>query len=218
MARPLIVEDDPAFSSLLNRILQEDAGFEGAIIAATLAEARKVLGKVDPPLVLLDLGLPDGRGVELLKDIPEDVCTIVVTVFDDEPDVIAAMAHGANAYLLKDDPALGQSILAALDGKSPLSPAVATHLLSSWRRLTGATGRAKPHATGAVLSPRESEILQSFAEGLSYCDTAKRLGISQHTVADHVKSMYRKLTVNSRAAAVTKGLRKGLVQLPTDAA
>ena len=104
MARPLIVEDDPAFSSLLNRILQEDAGFEGAIIAATLAEARKVLGKVDPPLVLLDLGLPDGRGVELLKDIPEDVCTIVVTVFDEEPDVIAAMAHGANAYLLKDDP------------------------------------------------------------------------------------------------------------------
>ena len=93
MAIALIVEDDPAFASLLSRILQEDA-------------------------------------------IPEETCTIVVTVFGGEPEVIDAMARGADAYLLKDDPSLGQSIVAALDGEAPLSPAVATHLLSSWRRLT----------------------------------------------------------------------------------
>ena len=218
MATALIVEDDPAFSSLLSRILQEDVGFEGAVVAGSLAEARKLLAKSDYSLVLLDLGLPDGRGAELLGAIPEDSCTIVVTVFGDEPAVIDAMARGADAYLLKDDPTLGQSIVATLRGETSLSPAVATHLLSSWRRLTGATGRNREGGVGAVLSPREAEILQSFAEGLSYNDTAERLGISQHTVADHVKSMYRKLTVNSRAAAVSKGLRKGLVRLPTDAA
>ncbi|MGB5334468.1 MAG: response regulator transcription factor [Woeseiaceae bacterium] len=218
MARALIVEDNPAFSSVLNRILQEDAGFEGAIIAGSLAEARKVLQRVSFPLVLLDLGLPDGRGTELLADIPDESCTIVVTVFGEESAVIEAMALGADSYLLKDDPMLGQSIVAALNGEASLSPAVATHLLSSWRRLTGANGRTKRILKDAVLSPREAEILQRFAEGLSYCDTAERLGISRHTVADHVKSIYRKLTVNSRAEAVSKGLRKGLISLPTDAA
>ena len=217
MARALIVEDDPVFSSLLNRILQEDAGFEGAVTAGSLAEARKVLRGDSFPLVLLDLGLPDGRGTELLADIPEESCTIVITVFGDESAVIDAMAQGADSYLLKDDPALGKSIVAALDGESSLSPAVATHLLSSWRRLTGASGRVKRISKDTVLSPREAEILQHFAEGLSYCDTASRLGISRHTVADHVKSIYRKLTVNSRAEAVSKGLRKGLISLPTDA-
>lgn len=218
MARALIVEDDPVFSSLLNRILQEDAGFEGAVIAGSLAEARTVLRKASFPLVLLDLGLPDGRGTELLADIPDESCTIVVTVFGEESAVIDAIALGADSYLLKDDPTLGQSIVAALEGESSLSPAVATHLLSSWRRLTGANGRVKRSPKAAMLSPRESEILQHFAEGLSYCDTADRLGISRHTVADHVKSIYRKLTVNSRAEAVSKGLRKGLISLPTGAA
>lgn len=217
MARALIVEDDPGYSSLLSRILQDDAGFEESIIVASLAEARETLTKFDFPLVLIDLGLPDGCGSELLADIPATTCTIVVTVFGDEPAVIDAMARGADAYLLKDDLALGQSIVAALDGRSALSPAVATHLLASWRRLAGVARHGEQDAEKSALSPRETEILQSFADGLSYSDTAKQLGISRHTVADHVKNLYRKLTVNSRAGAVSKGLRTGLVRLPTDA-
>ena len=137
MARALIVEDDPAFSALLKRILLDESGFDGVSIAGSLTEARVRLKTQSIDLVLLDLGLPDGSGVDLMADISAETPVLVVTVFDDEPEVINAMARGANGYLLKDDPALGEAILAVQKGGLPLSPSVAGHLVSSWRRLTG---------------------------------------------------------------------------------
>ncbi|MEM7430668.1 MAG: response regulator transcription factor [Pseudomonadota bacterium] len=216
MLRALIVEDDPDFSELLHRIVLDDTEFETISIASSLADAREYLTATEFGLILLDLGLPDGSGVDLLGTIPATTSVIVVTVFDDEPDVIDAMARGANGYLLKDDPALGQAIVATINGGSSLSPSVAAHLVSSWRRLTGAVGDSRGDTEPTRLSPREREILQSFADGLTYQDTARRLGISQHTVADHVKNLYRKLQVNSRAAAVNRGLQEGLVRVQSE--
>lgn len=216
MTRALIVEDDPAFAFLLSQILQEEVGFEGAIIANSLAEARNVLANGEFPLLLLDLGLPDGHGTELLAELPNSTCTLVITVFGDEKEITAAIAAGADGYVLKDEPRLADAIRSAMSGESPLSAPVATQLVSSWRRLTGSTRTPVAHTPGVSLSPRETEILQTFAEGLSYNDTAERLGISGHTVADHAKSIYRKLAVNSRASAVSKGISSGLVHLPTE--
>lgn len=213
MTRALIVEDDPRFALLLRDILSEDVGIDEVVSAATLTQARRLLEHSYFRLTLLDLGLPDGSGAELLGELPDETCAIIVTVFGDEDAVTRAMAAGADGYLLKDDATIGASIRSAMDGQTPLSAAVATHLIRSWRRLTGSEPLHSNEPCDVSLSPRETEILQSFAEGLSYNDTARELGISAHTVADHVKNIYRKLTVNSRASAVSKALRAGLVRL-----
>ena len=216
MTCALIVEDDPEFAAILADILVDDVGIRQTVTAPTLAAARDALDLEDISLVMLDLALPDGRGSTLLHDIPADTCTVVISVFGSETAVIEAMSAGADGYLLKDDANIATSIQAALAGESPLSAPVASHLIASWRRLTGTAERREEESEEVPLSPRESEILQHFANGLSYLETADTLKISRHTVADHVKNIYRKLTVNSRASAVSKGLRKGLVHLPTD--
>jgi len=215
MTCALIVEDDPDFAAILADIVVDDVGIGQVVTAPTLQAARQALASHDVSLVLLDLALPDGRGSTLLADIPTDTCTVVISVFGSETAVVEAMSAGADGYLLKDDANIATSIRAAMAGESPLSAPVARHLVASWRRLTGSTDRRDDSSDDVPLSPRESEILQQFANGLSYVETADQLKISRHTVADHVKNIYRKLTVNSRASAVSKGLRKGLVHLPT---
>ena len=216
MTCALIVEDDPDFAAILAEILVDDVGVSEVVSASTLEIARESFEHHDISLVLLDLALPDGRGSTLIPDIPPDTCTVVISVFGSETAVVEAMSAGADGYLLKDDANIGTAIRAAMAGESPLSAPVASHLIASWRRLTGATDRRGDPSDDVPLSPREAEILQQFANGLSYVETADQLKISRHTVADHVKNIYRKLTVNSRASAVSKGLRKGLVHLPTN--
>ncbi len=134
---------------------------------------------------------------------------MVITVFGDERRVIGAIEAGASGYLLKDDSTheLGGAIRLLLDGGSPISPAIARHLI---RRLH------PPHAThnDSALAPRELEVLSLAAKGFSYAEIAQMLGVTPNTIGSYTKRIYAKLTVTSRAEAVFEASRLGLIRPP----
>lgn len=204
----LIVEDDPQYAAALRDQLDADCRFGRIDVVASLGDARELLSRTNPQLVVLDLGLPDGSGIELLEGLDASVAAVVLTVFGDETHVLEALSHGAAGYLLKDDTEIPDRLAVVADGASPMSARAARYLLESWRLIAGTVDTQSP------LSPRESETLEWLAQGCSYQEAAERMTISTHTVSDHVKRIYRKLAVNSRAAAVHEALRLGYIHSP----
>lgn len=213
----LLVEDDAHTRARLARVIEAHPELVLLGTAGSCAEARAVFERVHPQVLLTDLGLPDGTGVELIREARRrwpDVLPLVITVFGDEPHVVGALEAGALGYLLKDGTAeyIGASILEMLAGGSPISPAIARHLL---RRFRG----DEPADTGARtpgvprLSERESEVLRLIVKGFTYAEIAELLGVSSHTVTTHVRGIYRKLEVHSRSEAVYEALQLGLVKV-----
>ncbi len=200
----LIVEDEPAF---LRR-------FAGAV--STLAAAHAVIDVTPLDVVLTDLGLPDGHGVDVIRHAlaRHPRCDVlVVTMFGDDGNVIDSLAAGATGYLMKDSmPAhIASSILEVHAGGSPISPAIARRVLQRFR-----LAPAPPPAQATVpppspLSQRETEILRLVAKGLSFKDVGEILSISPHTVVTHVKRVYQKLAVHSRGEAVYEANQLGLL-------
>jgi DNA-binding NarL/FixJ family response regulator len=137
----------------------------------------------------------------------------VITIFGDEPHVVGALEAGALGYLLKDGTPeyIGASIVDMLAGGSPISPAIARHLL---RRFRGdAPARAGEAESVPPLSEREGEVLRLIVKGFTYAEIAELLGVSAHTVTTHVRGIYRKLEVHSRSEAVYEALQLGLVKV-----
>lgn len=177
-------------------------------IAGTVAEARDALAGVRPDLVICDLGLPDGDGVDLIAEIVRqrpELPVLVLTVASSEARILAALRVGACGYLLKED--LGSRLVTAigeaLAGGVPMSRAVARVVLSQVR------GRGAP---GPALTPRELSIVEMLSRGHSYEDVATGLGISVNTVRSHVRSLYDKLEVSSKTEAVMEALRRGFIR------
>ncbi len=210
-----IVEDDPILMAMLRETVSNVPGFNVIGTAGTLAGARQLLESDPPNILLLDLGLPDGSGLELLaerRERPADATkVIVISVFGDVRNVVRAIEDGANGYLLKDATPtdLTNAIRIVLDGGAPLSPAIASHIL---QRLQSAPRRPATRPA-AVLTPREVQVLELLAAGKPFKEVASAFQISLHTVADHVQAIYRKLSVNSRGEAVFKALQSGLIDL-----
>ena len=211
-ARIGIVEDDDSLRSYLEEVITATAGLEIAFSANTVAAARvdSVQGSVD--LCLVDLNLPDGCGFELIHFIKATTVAkcLILTVLADRTNVTAALSAGADGYLLKDTPAeqLRVNIFRTLVGETPISPQAATFLLELWR---GSNTSVVAGQTGEGLSKREVEVLRLFSRGLSYRETARTLGLSQFTIGDYVKSIYRKLGVHSRAEAIFEARQVGLI-------
>jgi DNA-binding NarL/FixJ family response regulator len=159
---------------------------------------------LQPDLFLVDVGLPDGSGLDLIADVKagSPAKALVLTMFGDRDTVVAAVQAGADGYLLKDssDAVICDGIAVTLQGGAPLSAAAAVFLLDRLRRDPVAPPAASARADD--LTEREIELLRLFARGLSYKETARELDISPLTVGNYVKSIYRKLAVNSRGAAV----------------
>jgi DNA-binding NarL/FixJ family response regulator len=202
----LIVEDDAQFREAFSQAVLR-AGDLRLIGAAPDLQSGMVLLRDQPDVLLVDLQLPDGSGIDLIRaashqDPPCD--TMVVSVFGDERNVLRSIEAGATGYLLKDVPAdeLVQQIRVLRAGGSPISPIIARQLLTRF---------VPPEAAIDPLSAQEVRVLTLTAKGHTYDEIAGLMQISRHTVQTYVKRIYRKLQVNSKLGAVSEGLRRRLI-------
>lgn len=218
----LLVEDDASTREHLARMLSGDPRLQVVAAAETVAEGRAALTEHRPDVLITDLELPDGHGTELIRAIEEhglDTLAMVITVFADRETVVAALEAGALGYLLKDGPpeALVRSTIELLDGGSPISPRIARRLLQRFQTQHVQTDpapsrrRAIPAEELPKLSEREQQVLRYLVKGFTYAEAAELLGITPHTVATHVRKVYRKLSVRSRGEAVYEAFQLGLV-------
>ncbi len=217
--RVLIVEDEPEFLRRFAEAVIADPELHLVAAVASGKAGRAMLDAETIDVLLVDLGLPDMDGSELIRHAvqrhPGCDC-LVVTMFADDAHVIASLEAGATGYLLKD--ARNDRIAAAVHevqaGGAPISPSIARRVLARFR--TGpaaapAVPAASPAAAESPLSQRETEILQYIAKGFSFETVGEVLGISPHTVVTHVKNIYRKLAVHSRGEAVYEASQMGLL-------
>ncbi|MCM2476583.1 response regulator transcription factor [Rhizobium sp. CG5] len=184
--------------------------------AATLAEARSLLSGNPSRVLLTDIRLPDGTGIDLIREVRSkqpDTEIMVISILGDEESVLSAIMVGANGYLLKDAfPAdIVETVRDLVRGHSPISASIARFIV----KRTQATPQSAPLANlnAARLTPREIDILWGIAKGFSYADIADHLGISRQTVPGHIKNIYRKLEVNTRGEAVFEALQQGLIKV-----
>lgn len=185
------------------------AAFDGARVtfAESVGEASRILRERTFDLALLDLGLDDGSGLEILELLASraarPVC-VVTTIFDDDRSLFGALRAGADGYLLKGRPPaeLTAALRGILSGQPPLSPSIARRILAHF---------APVERTDPKLTAREAEVLTLVAKGFTVAATAEALSLSPNTVAGYVKEIYRKLRVNSRAEAAIEAQRRGLV-------
>lgn len=204
-----VVEDLKAPAQWLQEILAEAFPDLRVHHADSLANARTLLRQHPPDIALIDLGLPDGSGVELIRDLTPRGCQCVVTtIYADDHHLFPALRAGACGYLLKDQP--GDKVVHALRGivagEPPLSPVIAQRLL----RVFGAPANPAERID-ARLSNRERETLTLIAKGFRLPEVAAQLGVSRNTAAGFIKAIYRKLDISSRAEATLEATRMGLV-------
>lgn len=190
--------------------------FEAASAAEFLTRLRATPNAVD--VALLDIELPESSGVAVAADVSRDhpdVGILMFTVFEAEETVLAAIQAGASGYLLKESPigAIVQAIREVHQGGVPLSRPIARRLLGMLGATSAGAASVPPAASDGSdgLSPREVELLERVVLGETEAEIAVRLAISPHTVRTHIKNIYRKLRVRSRAAAVRLAYERRLV-------
>ncbi len=223
MPNVLIVEDDAAFRDRYVATLANDQDFNVVASVGTAADGLAMLDLNKPDILLVDLGLPDQSGIEVIrhanKTLPSCEC-MVVTVFGDEEHVLASIEAGASGYLLKDatEDSFLSGIRELMAGGSPISPIIARRLLKRFHADAGMAESSPPSSdivpveSDVTLSEREREILHLASKGYNYPEMGKLMGISPHTVTSHVKKIYRKLAVHSRGEAVFEANRMGLIR------
>jgi DNA-binding NarL/FixJ family response regulator len=214
----LLVEDDAPTCWRLQDALVK-AGYE-VRTAGSLSEARSALASGAPRVLLTDLRLPDGHGVELIRETRRrfpGTEIMVISALGDEESVISAITVGATGYLLKDafPTDIATTVRDLVAGHSPISASIARFIV---RRTQGtAQGAAEPPPGPALntarLTPREIDILWGIAKGFSYAEIASHLGLSRQTVPGHIKNIYRKLEVHTRGEAVFEAVQQGLIKL-----
>ena len=215
MPTVMVVEDDPAFLTRFCQIVAQSPELSMIAAVGDLTSARRAIERQAPDVLLTDLGLPDGSGVDLIRETAvrhpaTDI--MVISVFGDEEHVLASIEAGATGYILKDSlPEEFVSLIAQLRaGGSPISPVIARKLLKRFQRKREGAGSAlDPQA--ASLTPRESEVLALIAKGFSFGEIARLLEVSPHTITAHVKKIYQKLAVHSRGEAVYEAGKMGLL-------
>jgi len=210
-----VVEDDHYIRSRLVQAIEMHDALSLLSQAGTFREAKKALAE-QPDVLLVDLGLPDGDGVDLIRMASRQsrgaIKSIVFSVFGDEKRVVRAIEAGASGYLLKDTEvsALPVAIIELAEGKSPMSPAIACYLL---KRFHPAAPERVEVASVVNLSAREIEVLEYVAKGFSAREMAEIMAISYHTVVSHTQKIYRKLNVSCRTEAVFEAEQAGIIHL-----
>ena len=213
--RLLVVDDHPVVRSGIVGMLSGEPDLQVVGQAADGTEAISLAAELAPDVVLMDLRMPGLDGVEATRRIlaaPDPPRVVVLTTYDTDGDILRAVEAGAIGYLLKDSPRedILAAVRAAAAGRGVLSPAVMTRLV---RAVHGADGAAHGARAPVALSPREREILAAVSRGRSNSQIGRELYITEATVKTHLLRAFHKLGVDSRTAAVTEALRRGLLDL-----
>lgn len=215
----MVVEDDPGIRRYIESAINSQP--ELALIAShdRIQASLKALETARPDLLLLDLGLPDGHGIEVLslcKRLHPQCEVLVITRFSDDNNIIRCLEAGAQGYILKDtfDPDITRFIAEIRQGGSPVSPRIGRKLFSLLRQQGGQTDSTLTEDSpagpdGSTLSSREAEVLNLIARGYSYQEISGHLTISVNTVRTYIKQIYQKLAVRSRGEAVFEAAKMG---------
>lgn len=214
-ARIYLIEDDPSILQFVQQAMLSRPRWQLVGVSDSRSHAREHALHSLANVYLVDLGLPDGRGEELLQwlaQVRPDAELLVFTVFGDESRLVAALQAGATGYVLKGCSA--DELLLAIEqirgGGAPISPLLARMLLRQFRQVQdGPEGGTPFHEV--LLSERETEVLKLVAQGYVNKEIAQRLAISPATVGSHIKNLYRKLAVHSRVQVVRAAQERGLL-------
>ena len=237
MWRVLIVEDDPQMRAFFAASVRRSGQLELVCSVGSVYEAKALLDDdgqtVD--VLLTDLGLPDGSGLEVIRHarLRHPACeALVISMFGDEDNVLASIEAGALGYIHKDAAPddIATTILEMKAGASPISPMIARRVLSKYLSLQSNSVLAPVYveshaikkevidANKGLLSRREQEVLELVARGFSYSEIADQKNLSVHTIQTHIKSLYGKLEVHSKMEAVVEATRMGLLPRQVEAA
>lgn len=213
--RTAIVEDDPTVIDRLSNLLALETDIVITAVARNFTEGSKLVKAGGFDVLLCDLGLPDGSGINLIREAARLYPTIdimVITIFADQEKVLESIKAGARGYLLKDErlEECSASIREIVRGGSPISPMIARQLLRQFQPVAAA---ATPDKRAELLTPRELEVLNLLSRGFSYAEIGGILSLSTQTIATYVKSIYRKMEVNSRSEAVFEASNMGLLNM-----
>jgi DNA-binding NarL/FixJ family response regulator len=213
-----IVEDDLGFRRALTEAIESAQDIRLAGIAGTRAEGLKLLEGAPTDVLLVDLGLPDGSGIDVIKAAVQqwNSCSVMVaTNFGDETHVIRSIEAGATGYLLKDSsPArIVDEIRSVASGGSPISPIIARQVLARFRQI-GIGGANRPvvaEDAPQLLSVREKEVLELITKGFTANEIARLMSLSPFTVRSFVRRIYSKLNVTSKAEAIYEARNQGIL-------
>ena len=199
-----IIEDNESFSEGLGKYFNSVPGFACSCTAGSVEQFLTELPhKPELNVVLVDIGLPGISGIEGIKQLKErlpDADVIIMTVFDDASKIYKALSAGASGYLLKcmPFPEMKKAVTITVEGGSFMDPSVTRKVINYF---------CPRRAEGSDVTSREKQIVQCLVEGLSYKLTADRLCISLDTVRFHLRNLYKKLQVNSKAEVITKAYK-----------
>jgi DNA-binding NarL/FixJ family response regulator len=223
-----LVEDDPGTRERLARAIAGSGDLDLLFAAGTAGELMRWLPEHPVEVLLVDIGLPDGSGIDLIRQALHlhPACEVmVITMFGDEGSLLQAFEAGARGYLLKDgtEDDLAHHVRSLRAGGSPMSPVIARRLLDRMQRGSApaaaspaaappAPGIGPPASGGSPLSQRESEVLDLVARGFTYQEVARQLGVSMATVQTHARNIYGKLAVHSKTEAVFEARQLGLLR------
>jgi len=214
MKNILLLEDLPEIRAWLKALVLQVFPQSHISEAARVHDALELITAVKFDLALVDLGLPDGSGVDVvaaLRESQPEAQSVVVTIHDDDDHLFPALQAGAFGYLLKEQARelIAEQLKRMSQGEPPLSPSIARRVISHFAAQTQRQERPQnlPHV---YLTERENEVLLRVAKGFTLPEIGVQLSLSRHTIADYVKQIYRKLNVSSRAEAALEAQRLGL--------
>jgi DNA-binding NarL/FixJ family response regulator len=213
-----LVEDEPEMLSRLVNVIAANPQLCLIQTCSTATDMMRWLARHRVDVLLVDLGLPDRPGTEVIalcRSLQPACEIMVISIFGDVGHMVQAFESGARGYLIKDgtEDELASHVLHLHAGGSPMSPTIARQLLTRWQETSRRPGKPAPVADRNVvpLSPRELEVLQLVARGCTYQETGSHLGVAVTTVQAHVRNIYGKLDVHNKAEALFEARQLGLL-------
>lgn len=212
MKNILLLEDLPEIRTWLKALVTQVFTSAQIVECARVHDALAQVSAQKFDLALIDLGLPDGSGVDVvsaLREAQPEALSVIVTIHDDDEHLFPALQAGAYGYILKEQSRelITEQLQRISQGEPPLSPSIARKVIAYFAAQNKPQANALPHVQ---LTERESEVLLRVAKGFTLPEIGVQLGLSRHTIADYVKQIYRKLNVSSRAEAALEAQRLGL--------